>query len=537
MLHLTALLDPQSPLKGASYDTTVKLVAAMEFTSTRFIRDLHVRAAANESLAPAPVERIHRSDPRHMLFGMGGPPLFVELFLYAHIRDAQEENFYTSISSLQAAVLAATDVEVPRTTLQRWLHDLSIRYGKKKLTGLKHPYANALIRRYIFQYAELLRREKAGKIVLVWMDESYIHAGYCASRGWFIEIPGAVVQGRVQGTDKGMRIIIIHAMTRFGMLEVPIDVPCDDLGVELHSAGVVSVTLSADGSHEDYHDTMDGSKFCSWIRNRLIPAFVAKFGKKMTMCLMLDNAKYHHARGEDWLTPRLMKAPQLADALRQLKVLSVTDGKQVWPAKLFSRLERGSPDADKAPTAKLMRQVLSDYLKSHPGTNTTVVHQLMSENKHELLYTPPYESWLQPIELIWARVKHTVAMQSNRSRKYQQTQEQTRAALSAITAELCSKLVLHTEKLMTKWLSSPEAGSLSRWNTLEKLVAAKHEEVGKGADLEAVNFEEPQAEAEQQKTQAESMKETSSEEDTDEEEEPPAKKLRKGRSARRQLSL
>ena len=123
------------------------------------------------------------------------------------------------------------------------------------------------------------------------MDESYIHAGYCASRGWFIRIPGAVVQGRAQGTEKGMRIIIIHAMTRFGMLEVPVEVPSDDLGVELHSAAVVSTTLSADGSHEDYHDTMDGAKFCSWIRNRLIPAFSAMFRKKKKMNLVLDNAK------------------------------------------------------------------------------------------------------------------------------------------------------------------------------------------------------------------------------------------------------
>ena len=184
-----------------------------------------------------------------------------------------------------------------------------------------------------------------------------------------------------------------------------------------------------------------------------------------------------------------------------------------------------------------MRRVLSGYLESHPGTNSTVVQQLMSEKKHELFYTPPYESWLQPIELIWARVKHTVAMQSSRSRKYQQTQEQTRAALSGITAELCSKLILHTEKLMSQWLSSPEAGSLSRWGTLSELVAAKHEEVGKGPDLEAENFSAPQEEPAQHETQAQSKQAASSEDDTDEEEERPSKKSRRGRSVRRQLDL
>ena len=48
-----------------------------------------------------------------------------------------------------------------------------------------------------------------------------------------------------------------------------------------------------------------------------------------------------------------------------------------------------------------------------------------------------------------ACVKHTLAMQSSRSRRYQQTQEQMRAALSGIIGELCSKLILHTEKLMS----------------------------------------------------------------------------------------
>jgi hypothetical protein len=111
----------------------------------------------------------------------------VETFLYEHVQEAQEENYYTNTISLMAAVKAATDEDIPRSTLKRWLRALFIRYGQKKLTGLKHPYAQTLIRKYIVAYAELLRREKKREIELVWMDESYIHAGYCASRGWFID--------------------------------------------------------------------------------------------------------------------------------------------------------------------------------------------------------------------------------------------------------------------------------------------------------------------------------------------------------------
>ena len=61
--------------------------------------------------------------------------------------------------------------------------------------------------------------------------------------------------------------------------------------------------------------------------------------------------------------------------------------------------------------------------------NTTLVHQLMKKHKYELLYTPPYESWLQPIELVWANVKRQVAMSASNVRKWQETKDQTKAAL------------------------------------------------------------------------------------------------------------
>jgi hypothetical protein len=537
VLNLDNMRKPESPFRHLSYDKQVKLVAAVEFTQPNFIRDIHHRAAANESLAPAVVERVTRDNPAHAQYGAFGPPLAVETFLFQHVAEAAKDNLYTSLSTLQGEVFAATGKEIKRETLRCWLHAMKIKHGEKKLSGLTHPYANVLIRKYIFEYAQLLRREQKGEIVLVWMDESYIHAGYCSSFGWYIDQPGAVVQNRVRGKEKGKRIIIMHAMSRFGMIEVPIDAGklSDDLGVALPTAAIVSTVLSSDGKFEDYHDTMDGDKFIAWIRNRLIPAFKAKFGKKKKMCLILDNAKYHHARGEDWMTPSGMNGGQLADALRQLRIPSITNGIHRWPSKCYSMLQRGSPP-NGAPTLGLMREVLSEYLKSHPGINTTVVQQMMEAEKHELLYTPPYESWLQPIELVWARVKHTVAMQSRRDRKYQETQQQTRAALSAISSELCASLTGHTEKLMSEWLRSPDAGSLGRWQSLAELVSAEHEVVGKGADLAAENVDPKQARTAQLASSAAGAWQADSDSAAEEEEEEkkPAKKSRQGerRSAR-----
>src|SRR5690606_15555691 len=118
---------------------------------------------------------------------------------------------------------------------------------------------------------------------------------------------------------------------------------------------------------------------------------------------ILDNASYHHPRGEDWYTPSNMKRPELGKFLREVgEYSSITDQKtkRVFPASKFTA------DATKSgggPTVDAMRFVVRTFLKSHPSTNTTVAQQLMADRQHRLLYTPPYESWLQPIELAWAR--------------------------------------------------------------------------------------------------------------------------------------
>ena len=144
---------------------------------------------------------------------------------------------------------------------------------------------------------------------------------------------------------------------------------------------------------------------------------------------------------------------------------------------------------------------MSDYLKSHPGVNTTVVQQLMSDRGHRLLYTPPYESWLQPIELAWAQVKHQVARQSVLGRTNGDTAEQTAAALKGMNKQRCNKIIEHTHRLMDEWLQSDDAGSLRPFGSLAALMAANSRQRAQCADLsveEARLIEEKEAEKENQ---------------------------------------
>jgi len=125
------------------------------------------------------------------------------------------------------------------------------------------------------------------------------------------------------GSDKGKRLIIMHAMTRDGMLDESKQQTevSDNLQEKAASAGIVSAKLSSEGFEpEDYHDTLNGEKFVAWLTNRLLTAFEDKYGKRARMVLILDNAKYHHARGEDWVNVREWNAIQLGNYLRTAKV-------------------------------------------------------------------------------------------------------------------------------------------------------------------------------------------------------------------------
>ena len=179
-----------------------------------------------------------------------------------------------------------------------------------------------------------------------------------------------------------------------------------------------------------------------------------------------------------------MLKTDMAEQLIAWDIMQIKDGAQVWHAGSFHLDAKGG----KAPTAELLRDVMKSWLLSHPK-NTTLVEQAMEQ--HQLLYTPQYESWLQPIEMVWATVKKQVAMLARRDRKWQETQQQTRRILSELTAKQCAKIIGRVEKDMSRWLKSDAAGAhTQQWSSLEKLVAAKHEDVAQHGDMAPENFEE-----------------------------------------------
>ncbi len=68
---------------------------------------------------------------------------------------------------------------------------------------------------------------------------------------------------------------------------------------------------------------MNGKIFLEWLSNNLIPAFKEKYPNK-TMVLVLDNAKYHHVRGPDYISPSQLSKPEAIATLKKFGINTVT---------------------------------------------------------------------------------------------------------------------------------------------------------------------------------------------------------------------
>lgn len=171
-------------VRALSFDAVVKTVALAEVTSPPTLRQVARRYTTTGELTPPKSIRLTLDKPQHMLFGATGPPLNVHAVIHEYIREAAEENVYISLLTIRTRAYTTLDVLILRSTLHNWLRKMCLVYGEKKLTGLKTSYARALIRKYILEYSRVRQEGKRGNVVLVWMDKSYIHTGYCSRFSW-----------------------------------------------------------------------------------------------------------------------------------------------------------------------------------------------------------------------------------------------------------------------------------------------------------------------------------------------------------------
>jgi transposase len=456
--------------RGASFDAAIKATATAELASPSTLRAAQQLFTATGVLPSLP-STTHRGkgNPTHLLHSSQtdeyGPTYEAELLMHELVYKQKSDGASITSTTIAAELRARRKIAVDRSTVRRWLRALGYRWRHKRYVGGMKPQAkNARIRQFILEYAAALAEEEAGTAIIVYMDESYIHAHHASKKGWF-----QINDRDVIGDGDGKRLIILHAMTDSGLLAVSDSVASNWLSEPALTAELVFEEVLEDGQDDsDYHNTITGAKFVAWLRNRLLPTFTELHpGKKMV--LVLDNASYHKPRDESWVSSS--KAQSKHELVHQLldlgvsQLTAISDSRRVIPAHRFSAaVSDGGPSKDDLLTA------VQRWLDEHPDHNRTVVEQLMSDAGHSLVYTPPFCPEVQPIELLWAAIKRYVAQRSTHNRSLTEAREQTEKGFEQVTKMFCNSIVKHCHDWIDDFLSTDAAEDLQQCGTLAGVI-------------------------------------------------------------------
>jgi hypothetical protein len=220
------------------------------------------------------------------------------------------------------------------------------------------PYWDRQRDRFVLQLAEAFEEEAAGRAIVVYCDESFIHRN--AKRRITIADttdpttthkerrarPKAVVK---TGAGKGQLTILVHAMSSHGLL-------CEkdkagqylrkDMNKNVLTAEVTYASKKSGESddRDTYHAHWDSHSFLLWFKTALVPVFQKLFGTDKRMYLVLDNSRNHSKRRSDYVPLSGTKAA-IAQALVRFGVTRVTVDRGIRhvPAQRAKPARRGKP--------------------------------------------------------------------------------------------------------------------------------------------------------------------------------------------------
>lgn len=367
-----------------------------------------------------------------------------------------------TIPIMQRYLKDAHGVVAGNSSLRMWMkHDLKLAFGKCKPTTEKwnSRRLKVLQRDFIIEFGAELKRESAvagvgvRRTVIVYSDESYLHEGHAELMSWYDPLDDF---GRRigAGVAKGARLIVLHAMTKHGLLcdrdatGKPIKSPLHPISAS--GAGVATTELVYVGADTiDYHATMDSDMYMRWIDKQLIPAFERMFGSDCRCVLVIDNAKYHKAMPPEEKAPT--SKPAMIDALRRLGMTgsSMTvnrDGKLLVIKE--SRWRSPSPNGPSVTELTVLYRAWRDCLPdnrcsllSQRFDSWTARNGFSEHDGHRVLYTPPYDSDSQPIEHLWGYTKRIVAKGFDPDADIAAVRSRLLEAFAMTTPQLCAKII------------------------------------------------------------------------------------------------
>lgn len=208
------------------------------------------------------------------------------------------------------------------------------------------------------EYIRKIRQFRSENRNIVYLDETWYDTHDVITRGWVDDSKKCRLDTPVA---RGKRIIILAAGNERGFIP----------------GTFVLSTKNIRDSSADYHDDMNHQVFEDWLKNYLLPQL------EPNSVIVMDNAPYHSR--QDRKIPNM--GTKKADMVTFME-------------------EENIPVPDERSTKKELLNIIlnSDIDKEKSYT----VDKLARENGHEVLRLPPYYCILNPIELVWSQLKHSV---------------------------------------------------------------------------------------------------------------------------------
>jgi hypothetical protein len=232
-------------------------------------------------------------------------------------------------------------------------------YGKSHSKPAFRERDEVLIARREYLRRKLANRHPHGGTIRpeVYLDESYVNVNHSSPRTWYFAEEGPWVR---KPSGKGIRLIMLHAMTRQGWVD----------GAKL--------VFQAKRRTGDYHGQMNFENFRRWFVDQLLPQIPA------ASLIVIDNASYHDVYLDGMFYP-------------------TTSSKK---AELQSWLQQHHPDAYDDSLIKAELLALCRQWCPKPDYE---LDRIAAAAGHRILRTPQYHPELQPIETCWGVVKNHCA--------------------------------------------------------------------------------------------------------------------------------
>jgi len=353
---------------------------------------------------------------------------------FIHMR--QQHGGTTSVPQIQRFLLRNHSIKAAQRAVRYMLKSLGYRWARGqcvKMSDTVKAGVDMLYKKevYLLELSKALRLESEGKCVVVYLDETYVHSKHGMNYSWFKSECGRLDNRLYRDTGKGLRAIILHAITKDGLLCTKDEAGSYYVGslaqkfeqdepsaLCLWMSSVKTQDEAGDKTLSDYHEQMNGQMFLKYLEHRLLLTFRALYGNDMEMVLVLDGAAYHRVHSEIYINSKLQTKKDL------IKEIDKTGAETIGSVKKDSSLIH-HPRADwlkkfpNGPSTNNIKAQLNAFIEKHPERQITAAESLLSKlgetlegtpnsKKYRRLFTVPTECQTQPIELIWARVKKHV---------------------------------------------------------------------------------------------------------------------------------